>query len=91
MGPSHSSSRMGSNARLTGLLVLGAALLLGAVLTRLLRASQSCGCEQSYMYSSYSHVPLLDPAWAGHRYRLVLYREVASPRQGVCEGVCVCV
>jgi hypothetical protein len=78
MAPSLTSS----SARLTALLVLGAGLLLAAVLTRLLAASQSCGCEQSYMYSSYSPVPLLDPGWAGHRYRLVLYREMANPRQG---------
>lgn len=63
-------------------LVLAAALLLFGALTSLLDKAQSCGCEQTYMYTSYTEVPVLDPYWSKHRYRLMLYREMANPRQG---------
>jgi hypothetical protein len=63
-------------------LVVAAALLLFAALTSLLDKAQSCGCEQTYMYTSYTEVPVLDPIWSNHRYRLMLYREMANPRQG---------
>ena len=71
------------------LLVLASGLLLAGALTSLLRKAQSCGCEQTYMYTSYVQVPVLDPRWSQHRYKLRLYRETANPRQG--RGVCVCV
>lgn len=62
--------------------MLASALLLCGALTRLLSRAQSCGCEQTYMYTSYTEVPVLDPAWSRHRYRLRLYRELAHPKQG---------
>lgn len=68
-------------------LVLCVAVLLAGALTSLLRHAQSCGCEQTYMYTSYTEVPVLDPAWSGHRYKLRLYRESYNPRQGA--RVCV--
>jgi hypothetical protein len=63
-------------------LVLAAAVLLFAALTSLLDKAHSCGCEQTYMFTSYTEVPVLDPVWCSHRYRLMLYREMAHPRQG---------
>jgi len=70
------------SSRAIALLVLASAALLVAVLTSLLHKAQSCGCEQTYMYSSYTEVPVLDPAWSQHRYKLRLYRETAHPQQG---------
>ncbi|KAF8059109.1 BST1 [Scenedesmus sp. PABB004] len=63
-------------AALAGVVLLGA---LGGLLQR----AQRCACEQTYMYSSYTPVPLADPAWAGHRYRLLLYRETSFARQAL--------
>jgi len=64
----------------------GTVLLVAAVLflalSRLLRNAQTCACEQTYMYSSYTEVPSFDPRWARHRYKLKLYRETAFSKQG---------
>eukprot|EP00879_Flechtneria_rotunda_P005600 GHRR01005895.1.p1 GENE.GHRR01005895.1~~GHRR01005895.1.p1 ORF type:complete len:2085 (+),score=824.97 GHRR01005895.1:229-6483(+) len=58
-------------------------LLLLASLSSLLRNAQSCACEQTYMYTSYIEVPVLDPRWANHRYKLRLYREAGFVKQGL--------
>lgn len=79
MPPTH-----GKAARLVYAAALACALLLAAVLSQLLRAAQSCGCEQTFMYTSYTDVPLQDRRWAQHRYKLKLYREMAMPQQGEC-------
>lgn len=58
------------------------AIALLASLTSLLRDAQSCACEQTYMYTSYTEIPVLDPRWSKHRYKLRLYRETAFAQQG---------
>jgi hypothetical protein len=70
-----------SSARVYAL-VLCAAVLLLAVLTSLLHRAQSCGCEQTYMYSSYTDVPVLDPKWSHHRYRCAHKQWHACERGG---------
>lgn len=62
--------------------VLLTAIVLLASLTTLLRNAQSCACEQTYMYTSYTEVPVLDSRWSKHRYKLRLYRETAYAKQG---------
>jgi hypothetical protein len=66
---------------LYGTVLLVAAVLFLAV-SRLLRNAQTCACEQTYMYSSYTEVPVYDPRWGRHRYKLRLYRETAFSKQG---------
>jgi hypothetical protein len=71
--------------------VLLVAAVLFLALSRLLRNAQTCACEQTYMYSSYTEVPVLDPRWAMHRYKLRLYRETAFSKQGgPCSGKHAC-
>lgn len=69
--------------RLVVVAALAGAVVLAAV-GSLLRNAQACGCEQSYMYTSYTEIPMLDAAWARHRYKLRLYRETGYAPQGVC-------
>ncbi|KAF6253670.1 PGAP1-like protein-domain-containing protein [Scenedesmus sp. NREL 46B-D3] len=67
---------------LYGTVLLVAAVLFLAV-SRLLRNAQTCACEQTYMYSSYTEVPVLHPRWAKHRYKLRLYRETSFSKQAL--------
>ena len=65
-------------------LAAATALLLCGTAWHVARASAcSAGCEMTYMYASYTPVPVAGDTPSDARYRLVLYREDNGPgKQG---------